>query len=95
MLLVGTASVCLAQDGPRTYGSGASAAGGEYGQHRPVGSLEDARKVLKEFFGKRGEGVGTVTEKELFFEADVLDAKGVQVDRIILDKRTGRIRSIY
>jgi hypothetical protein len=39
--------------------------------------------------------IGEVVEKELYFEADIMDKKQAVIDKVIVDKRTGRVRSIY
>jgi hypothetical protein len=68
---------------------------GGYGEKRPVKTAGEASKVLREHFAGKGVEVGSVKEKELFFEAEILDMKGRLVDKVVVDKRTGRIRSIY
>jgi hypothetical protein len=77
-----------------TYKRGGSAESG-YGEKRPVASASEARRVLEGYFAGKGVRVGKVRERELFFEADILGRNGQVVDRVIVDKRTGRIRSIY
>lgn len=74
------------------YGGGRE---GHYGGRRSVATEDDARQVLREYFGKRSVRIGEVREKEIYFEADILDRKGEVVDTVIVNKRTGRIRSIY
>jgi hypothetical protein len=68
---------------------------GEYGEKRTVRNAADAMKVLKEYFSKKDVRIGEIREKELYFEADILDKNNRIVDKVIVDKRTGRIRSIY
>jgi hypothetical protein len=60
-----------------------------------VKSAEDARKRLEEFYADEDVVIGKVTERELHFEAEVKDKDGDLVDRVIVDRRSGRIRSIY
>ncbi|MDA8077601.1 MAG: hypothetical protein M0Z79_01560 [Nitrospiraceae bacterium] len=69
--------------------------GGAYGEKRAVATVDDARRILHEYFGKRGLRVGDIREKELYFEADILDPRGAVVDKVIVNRRNGRIRSIY
>ena len=52
-------------------------------------------KVLKEYFSKKDVRIGEIRERKLYFEADILDKDNRVVDKVIVDKRTGRIRSIY
>ena len=66
-----------------------------YGEKRPVTTVEEARKVLTEYFAKKDVRIGEIKEKELFFEAEIRDKSNNPVDKVIIDKRTGRIRSTY
>lgn len=93
VLLVLLAPVAgMAAEDRSPYGGGRE---GHYGGRRSVATEDDARQVLKEYFGKRNIRIGEVREKEIYFEADILDRKGEVVDTVIVNKRTGRIRSIY
>jgi hypothetical protein len=62
-----------------------------------VRSVEEAKQVIETYFASMGENVGTgkIEEKGLFFEVEILDKDGALMDKAIVDKRTGRIRSIY
>ena len=75
------------------YKKGAADTG--YGEKRPVTTVEDARKVLAAYFAKKDVRIGEIREQELFFEAEILDKNDNLVDKVIVDKRTGRIRSTY
>jgi hypothetical protein len=66
-----------------------------YGAKAPVATVEEARAALEEHYKGTDLKVGKIEEKELYFEAEVLDKKGEVSDRVVIDKRTGRIRSIY
>ena len=66
-----------------------------YGVRRPVTSVKDARAQLTHFFSARQLIVAEVLERPWHFEADVLDTCGKVVDRAMIDKRSGRVRSIY
>lgn len=68
--------------------------GGWYGARRAVKTADDAKKILKEFFGKDAV-IANVMERETFFIADVKDKSGKLVDVVIVHKRNGRIRSIF
>lgn len=67
---------------------------GWYGAKNPVSSAEDARARLEKFFQGQDVTIGTITEQPLYFKADIKDAGDALIDRVIIDKRTGRIRSI-
>jgi len=64
-----------------------------YGQRRSVPNAHEAGKIMAQYYP--GFRVGPVIERDLFYQADVRDARGVLVDKVIIDKRTGRMRSIY
>jgi len=66
-----------------------------YGAKKPVATMKEAKAALEEYYKGKDVMVGTLKEKELYFEAELLDKNGKVVDRVIIDKRTGRIRSIY
>ena len=72
-----------------------SSKGGVYGEKKAVATSEDARKVLREYFSGRDVKIGEVREREFYFEAEIRDRNNKPVDTVIVDKRTGRIRSIY
>ena len=50
---------------------------------------------MKKYFAGKDLIIGEVVEKELYFEADIMDRNKTVIDKVIVDKRTGRIRSIY
>lgn len=66
-----------------------------YGARRAVGSSEDARSQLAAYFAGHNVTISEIREKPWRFEADVKNQNGDIVDRVIIDKRSGRIRSIY
>jgi hypothetical protein len=68
---------------------------GWYGANRPVGTVEEARQNLEKYFEGRDVTIGTIIERRGFFEAEIKDKKGGATDRVIIHKRTGRIRSVY
>jgi hypothetical protein len=66
-----------------------------YGQRRVVLSKEDARRILKQYFFGRNVIVGLILERKFYFEAEIRNKRGDLLDIVLIDKRTGRIRSIY
>lgn len=68
---------------------------GWYGSRMRVDSPGKAREILEKFFAADKLAVGRLSERDFYYEADMLDQKGKLVDRVIVDKRNGRIRSIY
>jgi hypothetical protein len=71
---------------------------GPYGARKPVRTMEEAKEILAKYFSASGKSevkIGTIEQKRWYFEAEILDLQGNLVDRAIVDRRTGRIRSIY
>jgi len=68
---------------------------GWYGAKITIKTPEDAEKILQEYFSKDEVKIGLITERKGFFRAEILDKNDALVDIVIIDKRTGRIRSIY
>lgn len=68
---------------------------GGYGERSAVRSRGDAQRMLNDYYMGRNMRIGPVRENQFYFEADVLDRNNRFMDRVIIDKRSGRIRSIY
>ena len=68
---------------------------GWYGERTPVRTAADARKRLAAFFDGKDFTIGAVTDRGMHFIAELKDPSGRVVDRILVCKRTGRIRSLY
>ncbi|MFN3479133.1 MAG: hypothetical protein ACK415_02005 [Thermodesulfovibrionales bacterium] len=69
---------------------------GWYGARKQVLTLREAEIILTEYFSRYGDmKVVNIQEKKRFFIAEIRDKNDSIVDIVILDKRTGRIRSIY
>jgi len=68
---------------------------GWYGARTPVTTMENARKHLEKYFEGKDVVIGTISEQGMFFKADIKDHNGTLIDRVIIHKRSGRIRSIY
>jgi len=66
-----------------------------YGARQPVATATEARGLLLDYFAGQGYTVSEVTEKRWGFRADVLDKDGNVIDRVMIDRRSGRIRSLY
>jgi hypothetical protein len=89
-----------ADPGPRYYRAAPfSPYGGprrdDYGERRAVRSRGEAQRVLNDYYMRRSMRIGPIRENRFYFEADVLDRNNRFMDRVIIDKRSGRIRSIY
>lgn len=68
---------------------------GWYGAKRPVRSLEEAMAILRSYFQDRELIIKIVKERRWGFIAEITKIDGTLVDIVIVDRRTGRIRSIY
>lgn len=69
---------------------------GWYGSKRRVKDIKEAEKIIKEFFSSYKDiKIMIVRERRHFFEAEIRDNRNNLIDIVIVDKRTGRIRSIY
>jgi hypothetical protein len=66
-----------------------------YGEKKTVTTAEQAEDILQEYFSGKEVMIGEIREKKLYFEADILGGDKKIIDSVIIDKRTGRIRSIY
>jgi hypothetical protein len=71
--------------------------GDPYGVRKPVRTADEARQVLAEYFEGSGQKVrlGNIEERRWFFIIEVKDTEGSLIDKAIVHKRSGRIRSIY
>jgi hypothetical protein len=74
-----------------------SKGGGPYGTRRPVSTADEAKRMVETYLSQVGHVMrtGKIEEKKWHFEMEILDQDGKPTDAIIVDKRTGRIRSIY
>lgn len=69
---------------------------GWYGARKKVLTLREAETILTEYFSRYGDmKIVNIRERKRFFIAEIRDKNDSIVDIVILDKRTGRIRSIY
>lgn len=64
------------------------------GSVRPAVMHHEAEDALVAYFNDRGLGVQRVMGMGRFLQAEVVK-NGKVIDRIIFDRKTGRIRSIY
>lgn len=65
-----------------------------YGARQPVVDAADARRLFLNYFTGREYSVSEVSEKKWGYRADILDRNGKVIDRVMIDKRSGRIRSL-
>ncbi len=89
---------CSNADGtcsPEMRGRCGKRRGDWYGASQPVVNATEARELLSNYFIGHGYTVSEITEKKWGFRADILDKDGKAIDRVMIDKRSGRIRSLY
>jgi hypothetical protein len=67
---------------------------GEYGYCKKPLTYQEAVKAFKSYYEEKGFKVVTTEHRGRFIEADIYRDEKI-VDKVILDRKTGRIRSIY
>jgi len=69
---------------------------GWYGARREVKTMVEAREIIEQLLPQdRGIRVVRMREMPQFYIAEIMNNNGVLVDLILIDKRTGRIRSMF
>lgn len=76
------------------YGTYTPQPGRWYGRKRQKMNGGEARQILVRYYNPRGLKVGRLSDRNEFFQTDIYRGD-VFVDRIIIHKATGRIRSVY
>jgi len=76
------------------YGSYTPEPGRWYGHRRHKLNGGEARQILIRYYKPKGLKVGRLSDRNEFFQTDIYRGN-VFVDRIIIHKATGRIRSVY
>jgi len=79
----------------RPYGDYCPRQQSRYGSTRAVESEEAARKILESYYHGEDVHVGPIEQKRGFYRAEIIDSTGSVVDIVIIDSRTGRIRSTF
>jgi hypothetical protein len=65
-----------------------------YGVCKDVLPTNAAMKALNKYYGEKGYRVGAVQLKGRFMEAEIY-MDDIKVDKVLFDRKTGRLRSIY
>ena len=69
---------------------------GWYGAKRLVRTPVEAHEILQQFYvTHKGVKIHRIIEGPTFYRAEIMDKNGALLDMVIIDKSTGRIRSIY
>jgi hypothetical protein len=59
-------------------------------------SLEQARSMVENYVARNPNlNVGSVEEKDGAYQAEIVTKDGSMVDRMVIDKSTGRMHSVY
>jgi hypothetical protein len=71
--------------------------GGPYGARKAVKTPEEAKEALEKYYAGWPQAVQVtiIAERRWFYAAEITEPDGTLIDKLIIDKRTGRIRSIY
>ncbi|ACD96639.1 hypothetical protein [Trichlorobacter lovleyi] len=64
-----------------------------YGARQPLQTADEAKERLRIFFNVPAAQISLHREIRMGYIADITNADGSLLDRVIIDKRTGRIRS--
>lgn len=64
-----------------------------YGTCKNTLSPGEAMTAIEQYYREKGYAVGKIQHKGRFIEADIFDGNRL-VDRVIFDRKNGRIRSI-
>jgi len=93
MLFLLTATVSYAADRVTPYGDYSQWCSA-YGTCRESLGPSEAERAIAGYFGSKGLRATNMKHKERFIEADIYRDNRL-VDRILFDRKTGRIRSTY
>ncbi len=67
---------------------------GWYGARKIVRTAVEAEKIIINYFSPEKVSVANLREKSTFFEAEVIGKNNAVIDVVIVDKNSGRLRSI-
>lgn len=68
---------------------------GRYGKPFLVNSKEEAIDIIKSYYGDTNLKIGEIEERKRFFIIEVLDEQDNLIDIILINKKSGRLRSIF
>ena len=69
---------------------------GWYGARKVVRTPLEAKEILEQvYLPVKGVKIARITETPHYFQAAIINYRGRIIDLVIIDKRTGRIRSMY
>jgi hypothetical protein len=65
-----------------------------YGAGKEMMAPDEAVKALEKYYANKGCQLGAVSYKGRFIEVEIFK-DGRNIDKVLFDRKTGRIRSIY
>ena len=68
---------------------------GWYGAGRQVKTVEEVKELVTDFLDDTALSTGEIQGRKTYYEVEIKDEGGEVIDLLIVDKRTGRIRSAY
>ncbi len=69
---------------------------GWYGARREVRTPVEAKEIIEQLLHhERGIRIVRMREKAHFYVAEIMNNEGVLIDLILIDRRTGRVRSMF
>jgi hypothetical protein len=93
LLIVVSASYAWAGEDVTPYGDFCTQCT-TYGAGQRMIAADEAVKALEKYYGKKGCQLGAVSYKGRFVEVEIYK-NGRNIDKVLFDRKTGRIRSIY
>jgi len=88
----GKVAVSLEEKSP--YGTFTPVPSHVYGNREKILKTVEAKRILTNYYIPKGLRIGALSEHGDFFETDVFRGER-QVDRVLIHRITGRIRSVY
>lgn len=88
-----TALMVFAEEERTPYGDYRECCGA-YGVCKEEMSPKDAEKAITRYFSSKGMRIGKIQHRGRFVEAEIY-RNGKMMDKVIFDRKTGRIRSAY
>jgi hypothetical protein len=76
------------------YGDYCKGCASYYGVCRDVIPVKESVNAISKYYRDKGYTVGNIYHKGRFIEADIFK-DGKQVDKVLFDRKTGRLRSVY
>lgn len=93
VMAISIITMAFAHDETTPYGDYCDACS-KYGVCRQSVSQEESRAAIEAYYREKGMEVGKMRHRGRFIEVEILK-EGQLVDKILFDRKSGRIRSMY